>query len=251
MTKLRESIKNRKIYGNFSVYSPDGILMFRSNLKKINWYLERDLAEKIDDISIKLKFNPNGLGCHGLDYGLNQMENICVVCGIDGFLTKHHVVPKCYRIHFPENLKSHKFHDVLTVCLDCHYKYEEIAFSYKKQIAENYNAPINGSTISDVKNIKIKGLFSCLLDRSIPNFRIQEIKNEIKKELGIKKITKKVIEKWMNSEFQRVSCIETHGEMVVRKISDINQFIIEWRSHFVNNSNPKFLPKNWSINHES
>jgi hypothetical protein len=82
MTKLKESIKNRKIYGNYRVYSPDDILMFRTNLKKINWYLGRNLAQKIDEESIKLTFVPNGMGCYGVGYGLGKMQNICVVCGL-------------------------------------------------------------------------------------------------------------------------------------------------------------------------
>jgi hypothetical protein len=251
MTKLKESIKNRKVYGNYSVYSPDGILMFRSNIKKINWYLNRNLAQKIDEFSIKLTFTPNGLGCHGVGYGLERMKNICVICGGHEFLTKHHVVPKCYRIHFPEKIKSHKFHDVLTVCLDCHYEYEELAFSYKKKIADDYNSPINGNVISNKKTQKIKGLFICLTDSQIPKNRLKEIKDEIKSELGIKKITNKLISKWMNHKSENpFVCIKTHGEMVVQKLENIKEFIEKWRIHFIENANPKFLPENWSINYE-
>lgn len=252
MTKLRESIKNRKVYGNYSVYSPDGILMFRSNIKKINWYLNRNLAERIDDNSIKLTFEPNGLGCHGIGYGLDRIQNVCVVCGIDECLTKHHVVPRCYRIHFPEELKSHKFHDVLTMCLDCHYKYEEIAFLHKKKIAEDYDSPINGNLIDNKRMQKIKGLFMCLFDKSnIPKSRLDQIKEELRIELNVRKITKSLISKWINSKLDvPVVCTKTHGEMVIQKIDNVKDFITMWRSHFIENANPKFLPQNWSINHE-
>lgn len=251
MTKLRESIKNKKIYGNYSVFSPENILMFRSNLKKINWYLKRNLAEKIDDHSIKLKFKPNGLGCHNLGYGLDKMKNLCVVCGNDQFLTKHHVVPKCYRMHFPEEIKSHCFHDVLTVCWDCHYKYEKLAFLFKKEIANEYNSPIDGDLINNKTTQKIKGLFLCLSDKSIPKSRIRSIKSEIKKELGIKRITKKMNNHWINIKPDKpIICIRTNGEMVVQKIKNIKEFIKRWRSHFVESTKPKFLPENWSIDYE-
>jgi len=250
MIKLRESIKNRKIYGNYSVYSPDNILMFRSNIKKINWYLSRNLAEKIDDYSIRLTFNPNGLGCHGLDYGLEKMQNICVVCGTNQFLTKHHVVPRCYRIHFSEEIKSHRFHDVLTVCLDCHFTYEELAFEYKKKLSEIYNVPINGDLINNKKLQKIQGLFLCLDKEEIPDKRKEEIRKEIKEELGVKRISNQLKKKWISQNTPPpIICTKTHGEMVIEKINSIDQFIKNWRIHFIENTNPKFLPKSWSIDH--
>ena len=53
-------------YGNYEVYHPKGHLMFRCDLKKINWYLDRNLAEIIETnsegkvISIRLNFKSNG-----------------------------------------------------------------------------------------------------------------------------------------------------------------------------------------------
>lgn len=245
MTRLRESIKG-KVYGNYSVYSPNDTLMFKSNLKKINWYLSRGLATIIDDTKIRLNFEPNGMGLHGRSYGLGEMIDQCVVCGSNANLTKHHVVPKCYRIHFEEEIKSHQFHDVLTVCVGCHYKYEEKAFSYKKELADIYDSPINGSVISNNRKLKIRGLIDCLSNDNIPKDRISEIRNEIKKELGITRLTNKELGKYSRPE-PITLCVKTHGEMVVSKISDIMSFIIDWRHHFVKNANPQYLPKNWSI----
>jgi len=245
---LRESIKGR-VYGNYSVFSPDGILMFRSNLKKVNWYLNRGLADKIDDNKIRLNFIPNGMGCHGKNYGLGEMLDLCVVCGTGESLTKHHVVPKCYRIHFRDEIKSHQFHDVLTLCTDCHYEYEEKAFKRKKELAEVYDSPINGDMIDNRKILKIKGLIGCLFSKDIPKNRILEIKTEIKNELGYKRLTDKLIKKYSNMEISG-PCIKTHGEMVVEKISDIKLFIEDWRKHFIDNTTPKYLPKNWSITNE-
>ncbi len=123
---------------------------------------------------------------------------------------------------------------------------------YKKEIAKIYNAPINGDLISNRKIQKIKGLFLCISEnRNIPSKRIKEIKNEIKNELGIKKITKNLTNRWINSKSSTpVVCVKTHGEMVVNQLKNISNFVKEWRIHFVNNTNPKFLPENWSIDHE-
>ena len=84
--------KDKKIYGNCQVLSPEGILMFRCDQKKANWYLNRDLADPInnDPLVIKLKFEPKGLGNHAKPFGLTEMVNKCVNCGSEEFLTKHH-----------------------------------------------------------------------------------------------------------------------------------------------------------------
>ena len=78
MTHLHTKIK--EIYGNCKVLSPDGILMFRCDDKKANWYIKRDLCEVTEDepLTIKLKFEPKGLGFHEKDFGLSNMQNKCV-----------------------------------------------------------------------------------------------------------------------------------------------------------------------------
>ena len=36
--------------------------------------------------------------------------------------------------------------------------------------------------------------------------------------------------------------------MGVSKIKDIKEFIVDWRRHFIETMDPKFLPEKWSIN---
>ncbi len=205
------------------------------------------LASKISDNSIYLLFKPNGLGLHGKEYGLSNMKNICVVCGTNSDLTKHHVVPKCYRSHFPEEFKTHKFHDVLIMCLPCHYKYEEEALKYKKEISIKWGCPIEGIVIDRSIEKRIKNYILCLSDNRIPKWRILEIKNEIRKDLNIKRITNSLIKEWVNKEINNF-CTTSNGEMVVSKIKDVKEFIVDWRRHFIETMDPKFLPEKWSIN---
>jgi len=82
--------KDRKIYGNWQVQSPDGILMFRCDEKKANWYLNRNLGEviKTSPLIVKLKFKPRGLGNHNKSFGLSEMGNKCVTCGDEEYLTR-------------------------------------------------------------------------------------------------------------------------------------------------------------------
>ena len=241
--------KERKIYGNWQVKSPEGILMFRCDEKKAMWYVKRDLGEIIQDNPkvVKLKFKPNGLGNHDKKYGLTEMFNNCVVCGTDSYLTRHHVIPYCYRKFFPESIKSHNFHDVLSLCIDCHENYERKATDFKIELGEIYNAPINGDLLDNNDLMKIRRLASCLINNSnqMPKSRIIEIKNEIKTYFGLKKLHIKRLHNLMNLEFKVIN--KTHGELVVNKIEDINKFMKSWRNHFIENNNCKFLPKDWSV----
>jgi hypothetical protein len=245
--------KDRKIYGNYKVFSPDGFLMFRCDIKKANWYLSRNLADMIDSdpFNIKLKFEPKGLGNHNKNYGLTEMDNKCVVCGTNEFLTRHHVVPICYRRYFPVHVKSHNFHDVLSLCVGCHENYETFAFEYKLKLADEYDVPINGELCVNKDLLKIKRLVSCLDEETypnIPNWRIKEMKNEIKSHFSWKKLTKKRIKNIVNTNISISS--RTHGEIVISKVSDIYTFIRDWRKHFIENMDCKYLPKNWSIDNE-
>ena len=75
----------------------------------------------------------------------------------------------------------------------------------------------------------------------------EEIKNKIRKELNIKRITNSIINEWTNKEIKNF-CTTSNGEMVVKKLENIKEFIVDWRRHFVETMDPKFLPEKWSIN---
>ncbi|BFZ63689.1 hypothetical protein YB2330_004821 [Saitoella coloradoensis] len=100
--------RSKPIYNNCSVYSPEGTLMFRCSMKKIKWYLDRDLARPYtpptsDSIrnsergeetgfgeeesvpqSIILLFTPKGSGRvnEGEEWYLEERMEVCVVCGL-------------------------------------------------------------------------------------------------------------------------------------------------------------------------
>ena len=245
MTSDLKPLKDRKIYGNWRVLSPDGILMFRCELKKANWYLSRHLAEIVSEHTIQLKFNPKGLGNHNKGYGLHEMQNRCVNCGSEHYLTRHHVVPISYRKHFPLEMKSHNFHDVLSMCVKCHEEYERKADLLKSELAQKYNAPIGG-VLAKVDNIKIIKNAATLLDKSdlIPEHRVKVLKEDIRNYLG-RDFTKEDLEQIASVKKQVV--VESHGEIVMRQISDIPEFVLMWRKHFVENNKLDYLPENWRV----
>lgn len=247
---MSKSYSKKNIYGNYQVLSPDEILMFRCDEKKANWYLNRNLAEKNNENTIKLKFKPKGLGNHNKGFGLSEMKNICVNCGKLNELNRHHVVPYCYRKYFPLEIKSHNFHDVLSLCVDCHESYERKADELKEKLAIKYDAPINGEVEKAdnlIKYIKIaKTLYG---DTStIPSGRIELLKKDIKSFFGIKRLSKARLKKI--SEIKSTIIRKTHGEIVISQVNDVQKFVEMWREHFITNNECKHLPENWNIKYK-
>jgi len=250
---LKDTVtKNREIYGNCKVLSPDGHLMFRCEEKKVNWYLSRGLAEIVetDPLTAKLNFEPKGYGNHESEYGLNEMENLCVNCGEEEYLTRHHVVPYCYRKYFPLELKSHNFHDVLAMCPECHDNYERKADVLKSEIAEEYDSPVNGIIDTDNRDIiKLKKLANALLsDNKLPASKVRKIKKELTKEFGWKRITRKRLIEIVEQKISRHKT--THGELVVSKLEDHKGFVKRWRKHFLEYNDCEYLPTNWSVDYD-
>jgi hypothetical protein len=107
---------------------PDGNLLSFVDMKKAQWYLNKGLGELVaeDPYTIKLNFQPEGRTCEGDEnwdddkYYATATENQCVVCGGKQNFLKFHVVPSLYRSHFPDSMKSHRSHDVLLMCFECH-----------------------------------------------------------------------------------------------------------------------------------
>ncbi len=178
-----------KIYGNCKVLHPDGTLMFRCDDDRVNWYLERNLAEIIspdgEPITIQFTFQPKGKGHQGDPFYLQEKSNCCVVCGTKKLLTRHHAVPICYRKHFPDRLKSRCSHDILPVCVDCHETYEIEAQKLKREIAAKYKiAPHNSVVDRDFQYAKSAANALMKHSDKIPLERQVFLKERISKHLG-------------------------------------------------------------------
>ncbi|KAE8734584.1 hypothetical protein F3Y22_tig00000738pilonHSYRG00006 [Hibiscus syriacus] len=76
------------------------------------------------------------------DFYIQNKQNICVGCGEGNHYLRYRVIPACYRIHFPEHLKSHRSHDIVLLCVDCHEVAHAAAEKYKRQIAGEFGIPL-------------------------------------------------------------------------------------------------------------
>lgn len=250
--KLPEEVK-KPIYGNWRVIHPFNYLMFFCDEKRANWYIKRNLAVIVKEGEIKLTFIPKGKGS-ALDlYGSSPKENKCVVCGSVDRLTRHHILPHCYRRFFPEEYKGRNAHDIVPICKTHHMLYESMAIELKKEIALEYGEKdmINKLPEEAINRRRVGGYISCLIKHKdrMPQEKINIMEDAIKRYFQadhledlktlLKKVhkPKKTVLRKMPSKFQ----------LLVSKIPDLQQFVEKWRKHFVDKMAPQYLPIGWNI----
>lgn len=226
--------------------------MFRCSIKKIQWYIKKNLVQQIGEKQYKLMFQPKGKGHVGDDFYLYQKQTICCCCGSEEELQRHHVVPYCFR-KYMEQIKEHSSHDILLLCLSCHERYEkDFASKLKKELSIKMKIDFGGKDIETnlpLKTvIKIRNMATSLTQYAQKlkiNSRIK-IKNNIKKCIG-HELSEKELDYWSTKKTDNI--IE-YGQYVVDNTEDIVSFIKMWRLHFIETMNPKYLPKGWSVNKE-
>ena len=281
LKKNKENLRTTKVYGGCRVYSPTGNLMFLCLEKKAKWYLDRvdkktgiPLAVEIRHINpiinllmkllfikpkalkVKLQFEPNGGGNGGDKYSLGKKENKCVVTGDTKIehLTKHHITPYCYRMFMPAEYKEANSHDVVPITCEKHYEYERKADELKVKIAKKYNAPIHGENSIDHKlfyALKSARAIKNHLEH-IPTEDLERHKEIIRNYTCQKKVTQKVIDELVSTDFDMANKIKSHGEIVVEKVllggrDSMQEFVEMWRNHFLEHAKPKHMPKHWDV----
>lgn len=264
---------------NWKVYHPDGAHMFTCSGKKARWYLERDLAIEVDDFKIQFTFEPNGHGFkENEEFGRSIRKAQCVVSGVKNDLQRHHIVPYCYRSHFPQQYKSKNHHDVVLIEHDLHAQYEIEATKYKDVLADTYGIK---------KIVEYNKAYSILLrqfnrEKIISLSKIsaifkgygklnQEIIYEnllyVSEQTGIDfnflkninyiqllKLYRLLQEKYnneLNMFKARHAQYYDHGWHMVQKLNSdekIQEFVKLWRQHFIDTMNPQYMPHGWSIN---
>lgn len=157
------------VYHNCRIYANDGRLLCYCDRKKLEWYLTRDLAKLVEDNppAIMLLFEPKGRPeDEGNDFYIQSKRNICVSCGEGNHYLRYRIIPSCYRIHFPEQLKSHRSHDIVLLCVDCHEVAHAAAEKYKKQISAEFGIPLFIHKVADSRKAEARPGYSA----SITNF---------------------------------------------------------------------------------
>lgn len=241
--------QSRKLYGNCVVLSGD-IAMFRCDEDRMNWYLDNQLATVVsaDPPVIRLTFSPKGLGHAGDPYFLQEFKNLCVVCGTKDRLSHHHIVPYCYRRYFPKDSYDHGrwFYDVLLLCVQCHKKYERRANELKIEIAKEHGVDPSGlSTITRDIAVLIKAAAALFRHGDkLPPEKKEKFERMLTEHLGKDRLEKGDAESFYRKTIANVQ-ITPAGEIVVKELSDVDDFAIRWRRHFMKHMKPRFLPQLW------
>uniref|UniRef100_A0A2P2KJN3 Uncharacterized protein MANES_12G066500 n=1 Tax=Rhizophora mucronata TaxID=61149 RepID=A0A2P2KJN3_RHIMU len=162
------------VYHNCRIYANDGRLLCYCDRRKLEWYLHRNLAKLVDDnpSAIMLLFEPKGRPeDEDNDFYIQSKKNICVGCGEGSHYLRYRIIPSCYRMHFPEHLKSHRSHDIVLLCVDCHEIAHAAAEKYKRQIAADFGVPLFVRKVVDSNESLIKTEPSS----SVPNAEVSGV----------------------------------------------------------------------------
>lgn len=239
-------LEKQNLLGNFTAYDPNGDFLFNCDSKKARWYVKRNLATWTNEeqTHFKLNFTPKGNGNRELGkYFTEYIKNQCVICGCDSKLTKHHVVPSCYKKHFPEKCKSNDHFDVLLICTECHEKIERAYDDRKKLIHKQHKGSL------EHQYNQYKELNSYIRTAQ----KHEEYLDETRKLIMVEKANKINPEidsfiKLLNTDLVDVggSLDNEICERVVKDAQDdLKGFIVEWRELFLGHGQPAFLPNGW------
>jgi hypothetical protein len=237
------SVSHKKTY---AFLHPDGTVMFRGLEKKANWYASRNLVREVAPYTLQFLIEPKGRGRAGISFFTEEYADICVVCGTTECLTKHHIVPRCYRIHLGSSEKHANHYDVALLCEDCHHRYEQFALRLKKKLAARYDDPM--SDCYDPLPMRIFKLASSFVNYGhfMPQARKDYILDTLALLLGFVPSNSQMFEMAAIKPVKEVSQGD-HGKKIVAYQKDIQRFIKFWRRNFVRRMKPKFLNPHWQV----
>ncbi|CAI7830063.1 unnamed protein product [Closterium sp. NIES-53] len=94
-------------------------------------------------LSVRLLFQPKGRPEDDEnEFYIQSKSNRCVSCGESTHYLRYRLVPSCYRHAFPEHLKSHRSHDIVLLCVDCHDLAHRAAEIFKREVARRFGVPL-------------------------------------------------------------------------------------------------------------
>ncbi|KAM4691044.1 exonuclease 3'-5' domain-containing protein 2 [Rhinophrynus dorsalis] len=256
------SARKSPLYDNCFLHAPDGQPLCTCDRKKAQWYLDKGIGDLVSSVPfiVKLRFEPSGRPESSVDYYLTVKENICVVCGKRESYIRKNIVPHEYRRHFPIQMKDHNSHDVLLLCTECHAVSNYYDTSLKQQLAEEFNAPIGCEEgvrlLEDPVRRQVRSAARALLNAAkIPDLRKEELLSEIRAFYCTEDIAEERLQEAANLETRIFNETYTpHGLKVVQNFSkgglkSLMELERRWRQHFLDTMQPKYLPQQWSVDH--
>lgn len=240
------------LFDNCIIQAPDGTNLSRCGRKKLQWYLNRDMAYLVGDnpLTIRLRFEPSGR--RGLDDPLlmDGKPNICVVCGTTEDLTRHHIIPYSFIRHMDLEYKVDIIRDIFPLCRSCHNNYEEKSQEKRHEMAARMGVPINGIASDEIRKVrKVMGAAVAVLKhgKKMPPHRREELLVVVREFLNKQEVTENDLQTLREYEITKRDDYVNFSKYVVSQVGDYNEFARDWRMHFMTTMNPKFMPAKWKI----
>ncbi|XP_052831593.1 exonuclease 3'-5' domain-containing protein 2 [Octopus bimaculoides] len=255
------NLRRNPLYDNCQLLAPDNQILCTCDSRKAKWYLHKGLGELVSEnpLVIRLNFEPSGRPLNDEGYYQQEKENICVVCGKPENYLRKNIIPHEYRKYFPSIMKDHVSHDILLMCPTCHQKACLSDVTLRQKLAEECDAPLTAGTVNksliDVDLAKIRSAAKALMTKShkIPDNRLKELHEFLKRSLGVEELTVDVLEKSVNMDVKiNNPDYSPHGHQVIeymRRKKQLLEFQLRWRQHFIDTMKPAYLPVKWAVDH--
>jgi len=254
--------RKTELYENCRLLAPDGATLCTCGRKKIQWYIERGLAELVcsEPPCARLIFEPRGRGNADDEYYLADKLNRCCVCGFAGDYLRHSVVPHCYRSLFPQCMKSHMSHDVLLLCQACQQVCGRADQARMAQLGERYGAPLEAASKKFELDYAAGGAKSAA--RALTGPRAGSLPPDRRAALEATVLSHFAADVLSAELLARACALQdkapapgwrSHAHVVVSALlaepggRGIEDFVRGWRAHFLEAMRPRFLPPHWSI----
>jgi exonuclease 3'-5' domain-containing protein 2 len=243
-----------RFYENCEQLDQEGRFLSFINKKRADWYVNRGLAKVLshEPYRISLTFPPAGQGRREDPFYQVQRENVCVVCGTEESLTRHHVVPQTFRKHFPEEFKANANHDVLAACETCHRAYCVFEEELKVELAKKHDLSLTGAPLGIPAHIQKAASLA-----QTASARWDSMGTKGKERIAASFLFLFSSAGPTPDEMKQIVSIHLHqqtssfGKAIANLYEDdLNSLASLWRNHFVETMDPQHLPKFWDPNRE-
>jgi hypothetical protein len=200
-------------------------------------------------------------------YEATPKSNSCVSCDSsdEGYM-RHHIVPSTYRTLFPKRFKSHLSHDIVILCPNCHVKIQGI---YGKQMSVLEARVVGRVPVSqrhrwtfDREAGKVKSAATALSKyrSTLPSSRVLEFEDILRSHYGLDddsslSISDDIINNAMavNDQLENPLWVSPPTLLINSLEGDetkLRNFVISWRSYFIAELKPKYMPEGWDVNYK-
>jgi hypothetical protein len=250
--KKSKKYSRKNLNDNCFVLTPDGEVLNRASLSKLNWYVKKELADfekPIFDMGvycdcIRLRFEPFNRNIGGNSH---FKLNCCVSCGQTENIFCNSIIPSEYKKVLPIFLKSKMSHDNFFFCLKCSDKLLNANKEFSNDLAIKFNCPVKYDSSKYVNDYsKKKARSACIMynNLELSESRKEEYCNIIKDYFKVDNITDDIILIGTQlSKYKEIEGWKSHGELIVEGI--INDYKEAQRK----GEEPEF--KKWIINYHS